>query len=242
MVQSWKCEVCGVDCNVCQRNKSSDGVAWRCPSRKHEYSIGKFSFFERSHVSFQDVLQFIKCFLDNNALLTSSKFSGLDYKKTSVDWANSIRDLLKQWVSHHDYDNVQLSGDIEIDETLFGRQCKYHRGNPHVSLKVWIFGLAERDTNRRLLLPVDRRSVATLIPIITSHVQPGSRFFSDGWAAYRELNDLGFEHFTLNHKVGFRKTYVNEFTSEEIGVHTPNNISEEQMVRPLGTLTLIWRR
>ncbi len=219
LLQSWKCEVCGVDCNQCQRKKSLDGVAWRCPSRKHEYSIRKFSFFERSHFSFQDILQFIKCFLDNNTLLPSSKFSGFDYKKTSVDWANFIRDLFKQWVSDH-YDNVQLSGDIEIDESLFGRQCKYHRGNPHVGLKVWIFGLVERETNRLLLFPVDRRDAAMLIPIIRSHVQPGSRIFSDGWAAYRELNDLGFEHFTVNHKVGFKKTYVNEFTGEELEVHT----------------------
>ncbi len=108
LVESWKCDVCGVDCNLCQSNNSLDGVGWRCPSRKHEYRIRTFSFFEKSHFSFQDILQFIKCFLDNNTLFTLSKFSGLDYKKTSVVWANFIRDLYKQWVSDH-YDNVQLS-------------------------------------------------------------------------------------------------------------------------------------
>lgn len=29
-----------------------------------------------------------------------------------------------------------LSGDIEIDESLFRRRVKYHRGNPNVGVKV----------------------------------------------------------------------------------------------------------
>ncbi len=139
--------------------------------------------------------------------------------QTPVDWANFIQDLFKQWV-YDNYDNVQLSGDIEIDESFFGRHCKYHRGNPHVGLKVWIFGLVERETNRLLLFPVDQRDTATLIPIITQHVRQGSRIFSDGWAAYRELNDRGYQHFSVNHKVGFKKTYVNVLSGEEIEVHT----------------------
>lgn len=31
--------------------------------------------------------------------------------------------------------------------------------------------------------------------------------------------DLNFKHFTINHKVGFLKICVNEFTGEEVEVH-----------------------
>ena len=39
--------------------------------------------------------------------------------------------------------HMQLSGDVEIDESLFGRKVKYHRGNPHVGCKIWVFGMIE---------------------------------------------------------------------------------------------------
>ncbi len=219
LADECRCDKCDVYCNLCERKRNKDGLSWRCPSRRHEYSIRRNSFFERSHFPIEDIVQFVKCFLDGNTLLACAKFSGVDYKKTSVEWANLVRELCKQWVWDL-YQNVQLEGEVEIDESLFGRRCKYHRGNPHGGLKVWIFGLVQRSNNKLLLFPVDKRDKATLIPIIQAHVKTGSRIFSDCWAAYRGLNDLGFEHFSVNHKVGFCKVYVNDETGEEVQVHT----------------------
>ena len=34
---------------------------------------------------------------------------------------------------------TRFSGEVEIDESLFGRKCKYHRGYDRTK-KVWIFG------------------------------------------------------------------------------------------------------
>ena len=61
---------------------------------------------------------------------------------------------------------LMLEGDINIDESLFGRRCKYNLGNPNVGIKVWIFGLVSRSTNTLILYPVDKRDAETLIPII----------------------------------------------------------------------------
>ena len=62
---------------------------------------------------------------------------------------------------------------MEIDESLFGRRTKYHRGDPR-DLKIWIFGIVERETNRLKLFPVDKRDAETLMPIIKENVVPGS--------------------------------------------------------------------
>ena len=113
-----------------------------------------------------------------------------------------------------------LSGEIEIDESLFGRKVKYHRGNPHVGVKVWIFGMIERSSNRMIIYPVNDRRESTLIPIIEKHVEPGSTIYSDGWSAYCDLNSRGYAHFTVLHKYSFKKIYVNVETKEEITVHT----------------------
>ena len=112
--------------------------------------------------------------------------------------------------------NHKLCGQIDIDESLFRRRVKYHRSNPNVGVKVWVFGMVERTSNNIILYPVKDRSEATLI--VERHVQPGSSIYSDGWSAYCDLNNKGYRHFTVLHKYAFKKVDVNE--EEEVTVHT----------------------
>ena len=36
----------------------------------------------------------------------------------------------------------RFSGEVEL-ENSFGRKIKYHRGNPNIRTKVWIFGMVQ---------------------------------------------------------------------------------------------------
>ena len=48
--------------------KRTDGYVWRCTrNRNHEIGLRKFSFFERSHFPFADLMQFMKCFVDGES-------------------------------------------------------------------------------------------------------------------------------------------------------------------------------
>ena len=47
---------------------------------------------------------------------------GMDYKKTSVDWANFMRDMCRKFVDGL-YDSNEMFSEVEIDESLFARQC-----------------------------------------------------------------------------------------------------------------------
>lgn len=116
---------------------------------------------------------------------------------------------------HRTYPTLVLEGEIEIDESLFGRKVKYNRGKPS-GTRIWIFGLIERGSNQIILYPVDDRSADTLIPLTVKHVKPGSRIYSDSWAAYNSLNSIGYEHFTVVHKTSFKQKYVNTETGEEV--------------------------
>ena len=53
-------------------------------------------------------------------------------------------------------------------------------------------------------------------------VQP---FFSDSWASYMELKQLGYKHFTGVHKKKFKQKYVHTESGDELKVHT--NMIEE---------------
>ena len=84
------------------------------------------------------------------------------------------------------YDFIpQIGGEgiiVEVDESKFGKR-KYHRG--HRVDGVWVLGLVERTTARKMILiPVIKRDSATLTSLIFQYVKPGSIIFSDGWKGY----------------------------------------------------------
>ena len=112
-----------------------------------------------------------------------------------------------------------FEGDVEIDESLFGRKIKYNKGEPK-GHRIWIFGMIERSSNTLIIYPVDKRDAATLIPIIQRHVYPGSRIFSDSWGAYLGLNELGYSHYTVVHKTNFKQNYQCFDTGEIVQCHT----------------------
>ena len=196
------------------------GEVFRCRNnRAHQKAIRTFSFFEKIHIEIQDVIVFIKSYLDKMTLLQCSVFSGIDYGSTACNWASYMRELFKEYFHRH-IRHRRIGGEIEIDESLFGRRVKFHRGNPNKGLKVWIFGLIDRGTNTVILYPVSDRTEATLLPIIQRHVIPGSTIYSDGWSAYYNLNDAGYRHFTVLHKYAFKKEYRNTATGAIVTVHT----------------------
>ena len=113
-----------------------------------------------------------------------------------------------------------ISGEIEIDESLFGRRIKHHRGNPTSGLRIWIFSMVERATNTMIMYPVNDRLRSNLLPIIQRHEVPGSTMNSDGWSAFCDLNSEGYRHFTVLHKYTFRPFYSNVATGDIVEVHT----------------------
>lgn len=52
---------------------------------------------------------------------------------------------------------------------------------------------------------VDQRDGATLLPIISAHIEPGSTIWSDGWAAYHGIAALPgvARHDVVNHSRHF---------------------------------------
>jgi hypothetical protein len=118
------------------------------------------------------MMLFLKLYLETRSLNESAKQAGISCQASGVDWACFVRELFKEYVSKEVF-QMQLSGTIEVDESIFGRRRKYNRGVNSAS-QVWIVGLIERDTNRIILdmYPVDDQE--TLETIITRHVEKGT--------------------------------------------------------------------
>ena len=116
-------------------------------------------------------LVFIREWLMRSSLPCCAQASGMNYKNTAVDWANFVRDLCRKFASDLYFDEVS-SCKVEIDKSLFGWRCKYHRGDPR-GQRIWIFELVEGSSHQLILYPVDARDEQTLLPIIERHVSKG---------------------------------------------------------------------
>ncbi|XP_072180092.1 uncharacterized protein [Diadema setosum] len=227
IASSMRCELCARPCKLVSNSAKKGGKVWRCKGGitwKHDktYSVHHHSIFERSQFDVRELLVFIQEWALGSSLHRCAIESGLNYKRTSVDWANFLRDLMRKFVDDIYYGGQEpmLAGHVEIDESLFGRRrCKFHRGDPR-GQKIWILGMVERSTNRIILYPVDSRNENTLIPLIERHVEKGATIYTDGWRAYSSLNDRGYRHFTVEHKSTFVQVYQDVATGEETVVHT----------------------
>ena len=58
-------------------------------------------------------------------------------------------------------------------------------------------------TNKVVMEPVERRDAATLLPLIDEWIEDGSVIYSDGWAAYININQLpnDYLHWQVIHRV-----------------------------------------
>lgn len=121
-------ETCNGLCKLSPRKGKRGGFTFRCSRNKnHEYSMFKFSYFENGHTDPRDVMQFVKSYLDKCTLKLCSIHSGVNYSKTAVAWGSYLREVCVDWFVRS-FQGRKLSGEIEIDESLFGRKWKHHRG------------------------------------------------------------------------------------------------------------------
>jgi transposase-like protein len=214
---SLNCRICNGPCAVATRNRSIDKCVWKCPAG-YEASIRTNSIFSQSHLFLQDVLHFMFCYADGLSLYKCAKLSGMSYKETAVEWAKTIREM---YVEHYmsEIQDGKFSGIVEIDENLFGRNVRYHKGKPS-GMKLWMFGMNERSSNRLKIFPNDKRNSATLIKLIADNIESGSTKYTDGWTAYKCLSQHGYEHYVVEHKHAFKAKYVNYTTRDKREVHT----------------------
>lgn len=91
------CDKCQHPCTLGVRNDVGDKRAWRCPKKCTRISIRKHSFLEGSSFALQDLLLFIKLYLDNMPLKEIAKQTGMDGKKTCGQWGVYVREIFVEY-------------------------------------------------------------------------------------------------------------------------------------------------
>lgn len=99
----------------------------------------------------------------------------------------------------------QLKGVVEVDEAYLAisdrdapvpkDQRKRRKSKTHQVLVVLAVELLQpKGFGRIRLQRIDNDSAEQVVPFVQANVEPGAQVRTDGSAAYRELQDLGYEH------------------------------------------------
>ncbi|XP_069960631.1 uncharacterized protein [Cherax quadricarinatus] len=171
------------------------------------------TLLEKCHMTPSQNLLFINEFLRKDFTRCAIKENMNITSRNIVDWKNFCDLVCLHWMNEQEAIGG-IGSIIEISESKFGKK-KYSRGC--VMDGIWVFGGIDRDTKKHFIVPLDSKESATLIPLCQKYIKPGSTIHSDSWEAYSELNDLGYNHQTVNHS--------RDFVTPDVGIHT-NTISK----------------
>jgi transposase len=105
-----------------------------------------------------------------------------------------------------DDDDEPLSGDVEIDEMLWGGRPRGAKLTPSEAArfreaKTTVLGMVERGGKVRVRVIPSRRGPA-LSREVRANVNPASIIFTDDWQAYKQLKRDYMDHRVINHSAG----------------------------------------
>lgn len=149
----------------------------------------------KSRLSLEKQSKLLEHFVAGTTARTAASLAGVN-KTTSAYFYQRLRQLIVQHATH-----FQLSGEVEVDESYFGRTRKGKRGRGAAG-KVPVFGLLKRG-GRVYVAVVPDCAATTLLPIIHEQVTPDSLIYSDSWPAYNALDTSHFKHLRINHSLLF---------------------------------------
>ena len=91
----------------------------------------------------------------------------------------------------------QLSGDVEVDETMIGGVDLGGKRGRGASKNIVVIALEIKDPKgfgRLRMRSVPDASRNSLVPFVSDVVATGSTIHTDGWSAYNGLAQLGYKH------------------------------------------------
>ncbi|MGC8474691.1 MAG: IS1595 family transposase, partial [Candidatus Dormibacteria bacterium] len=91
----------------------------------------------------------------------------------------------------------RLAGVVEVDETFIGGEEPGLRGGRAKGKKALV-GIAievkePKGFGRCRMAILTDASAASLLPFVTSHVEPGTTVITDAWQGYHGIAGLGYE-------------------------------------------------
>jgi transposase-like protein len=200
-----------------------DGYIFNCHVCDAKSSIRRNTLFEGSHLSLMELTRiYFHYFLEKVSIKRCSRELHLTQKTVGKLYAK-IRSAISSYVTEdlqgdtllgelpQDSENMDEQDQypvVEIDESLFS-----HFTEQGVRTQVWVLGMYDRGSDHCRMFVVPDRTSETLTNLILENVAPDTVIYTDGWAGYNNLRNLGYVHRVVIHARGFGR-----------GLDTTNNI------------------
>lgn len=161
----------------------------------------------------------LKCFVEHLTAVQAAKFSTVN-RSTANLYYNHLRQIIFERYALA----PRFSGEVEIDECLFGKGIKRRKfdarayGAPYDDTykmlrkgkkilkkkknNILVFGIQRRGGDVYTHI-IEKRDRLTLLPIIHLVVAAGATVVSDMNKAYDILKEDGYKHQQVNHSEGF---------------------------------------
>lgn len=208
-----------LDCNAHRRPREfrmvpSRGAVFYCSSCRDDgqryISAFRDTIFSNAHLPIGKVLMLALCYAHDatyDQTRIACTFSAGDPElpnKTIAHWFSLFRNKVVQKRREQLDVGSRIGGwgrIVQIDEALIGRY-KNHVGR--FVEGTWVLGMVDEDGRIRMEV-VDRRDAQTLGDVISRNVEHGTEIWTDGWPAYRGLDQmqLGYSHKWVNHRERF---------------------------------------
>lgn len=154
----------------------------------------KNKYIYRSHITEAKFRQIIRFFtLD----IEASKVSQIT--NISRNTVNKIYDRVRERIAEHCESVSPIRwGEIELDESYFGaKRVRGIRGRGARG-KIPVFGLLNRQGQVYTAL-LDNFKTNNILPIIESRADKSAVIYTDGYRIYNKLEQLGYNHYRINH-------------------------------------------
>jgi transposase len=114
---------------------------------------------------------------------------GVTYK-TAWRMFNKIRTMLTE-------EGLQVSGEVEADETYVGGRRKGKRGRGAAGKSI-VAGVVERE-GKVIAKKVPNVKADTLVPFLTERTLPATKIYTDELPSYNQLGQKGYKHKRIHH-------------------------------------------
>lgn len=214
------------------------GQVWRCTTCKTDISITRGSLFERLHLEPGTALIIMWSFAQGNTydeIIRDTQPTPVS-SATIASWYKELRSRLIKWMETEPRFSDMIGGpgkNVQIDETLIGKR-KYNVGRQPGGEQFWVLGMIDEDDQLRVF-HIENKSASVMIPLIVANVDPQSEVWTDQHRTYMALDNMGWDHSTVNHSVQFKApdgTHTNKIESAWRGLKrwfNPGGIPHESI-------------
>ncbi|XP_034237593.1 uncharacterized protein LOC117643053 [Thrips palmi] len=195
-------------CSKCRTqrtlNKNKDykgGYAFYCKKCKKFKNVTDGTFFDTTKIEFEDFFVLLWLWASHTSVKVARNLTNFS-KVTIIQYFRYFRDICSWKLLTLETQTLGGEGNtVQIDESVVAKR-KYIRGKRVKT--TWVLGMIDEQTRQSVILYVEKRDSATMIPEIQRHVKPGTTIWTDCWKAYNGLSRVGYKHETVNHSKNFK--------------------------------------